>query len=181
MTPQDLLEKQFRLTSIQKSALKKLGIASVRDLLYHFPARYDAGGSESAIVGLAPSASVTIFGTISKLETHRSWKRKIPVGEAVISDASGSVKVMWFHQPYLAKKFSEGQFVKAVGTVGGKTGKPYLANPHVELADPTDAGLFSSAKSSRLQATGYFPVYPESRGVTSLWFRHALARVFAAC
>ena len=38
---------------------------------------------------------------------------------------------MWFHQPYLAKKFPEGTFVKAVGQVGGTGGKLYLANPHV--------------------------------------------------
>src|SRR3989338_11317993 len=180
MPPHDPLTKHFRLTPIQVRGLKKLGVATLRDLLYHFPVRYDQGGSESAITGVAAGESVTILGTISKLDTRKSWKRRIPVGEAVITDASGSIKVMWFHQPYLAKKFSEGQFVKAVGTVGGKTGKPYLANPHVEAADPTEAGLFSSARSSKLEADSFFAVYPESRGVTSLWLRHAFERLHAA-
>src|SRR3989338_2473690 len=180
MHPHDPLTKHFRLTPIQLRGLKKLGVATLRDLLYHFPVRYDQGGSESAITGVAAGESVTILGTISKLDTRKSWKRRIPVGEAVITDASGSIKVMWFHQPYLAKKFSEGQFVKAVGTVSGKTGKPYLANPHVEAADPTEAGLFSSPSSSKLEARSYFSVYPESRGVTSLWFRHTLEKVFAS-
>ncbi|OGG54253.1 hypothetical protein A3H16_01595 [Candidatus Kaiserbacteria bacterium RIFCSPLOWO2_12_FULL_53_8] len=181
MHPNDALTKYFRLTPVQLSGLKKLGLLTVRQLLYHFPVRYDQGGMDSAITGLVAGASVTIFGTISKLDTRRSWKRRIPVGEAVITDSSGSIKIMWFHQPYLAKKFSEGQFVKAVGTVGGKGGKPYLANPHVEAADPVEAGLFSSPESSKLKAeSSLFAVYPESRGVTSLWFRHALDKVFAA-
>ena len=180
MSPGDPLSKHFRLTPVQLRALKKLGLGTVRDLLYHFPARYDQGGGESNITGLVAGESVTIFGTISKLDTRKSWKRRIPVGEAVITDASGSVKVMWFHQPYLAKKFAEGMFVKAVGVVGGKTGKPYLANPHVEPADRTEAGLFKHPETSPLKPETYFAVYPESRGVTSLWFRHAFDKLYAA-
>ncbi len=179
MQPEDPLAKQFRLTPVQLRGLRKLGLITVRDLLYHFPARYDQGGSESTITGLVAGEPVTIFGTISKLETRKSWKRRIPVGEAVITDASGSVKVMWFHQPYLAKKFAEGTFVKAVGTVSGKTGKPYLANPHVEAADPADTGLFAKKDTAR-EASALFSVYPESRGVTSLWFRHAFDKLYAA-
>lgn len=175
MTPDDSLTKHFRLAPSHTSALKKLGLSSVRDLLYYFPARYDEGGSESAIHTLVSGQSVTIYGTITKLGTRRSWKRKIPVGEATITDASGSVKVMWFHQPYLAKKFTEGQFVKAVGQAGGKDGKPYLANPHVEAADPTETGLL--AHDTQETAGKLFAVYPETRGLTSLWLRHAVARV----
>ena len=178
MVPDDPLTKHFRLTPVQVSALRRLGIATVRDLLYHFPVRYDQAGGEAAITGLVAGESATIFGTIRKLDTRRSWKRKIPVGEAVITDGSGSIKVMWFPQPYLAKKFSEGQFVKAVGTVSGKDGKPYLANPHVEAADPADAGLFKSSRTLDVGPKTYFPVYPESRGITSLWFRHAFNRLY---
>lgn len=178
MHPSDPITKHFRLTPIQLRGLKKLGITTSRDLLYHFPSRYDQGGADSTITDLVAGGSVTIFGTIGKLETRRSWKRKIPVGEAVITDASGSVKVMWFHQPYLAKKFSEGQFVKAVGIVGGKTGKPYLANPHVEVTDPTDVGLF--VRQGKALPQQLFAVYPESRGVTSLWFRHAFEKLHVA-
>ena len=182
MLPEDPLAKHFRLTPLQLGGLKKLGLLTVRDLLYHFPVRYDEGGGESSITGLVAGEPVTIFGTISKLDTRKSWKRRIPVGEAVITDASGSVKVMWFHQPYLAKKFTEGMFVKAVGTVTGKTGKPYLANPHVEPADPTEVGLFKAtpSKAKESPSPSLFAVYSESRGVTSLWFRHAFEKLYAA-
>ncbi len=176
MSPSDPITDHFRLTPVQLGGLKKLGITTVRNLLYHFPARYDSAGGETAIMALTAGTSVTIYGTISKLETRRSWKRKIPVGEAVISDASGSIKVMWFHQPYLAKKFIEGTFVKAVGTVSGKDGKPYLANPHVEVADPSETGIFALTEDPKNAAL--FAVYPESRGVSSLWFRHAIERLY---
>lgn len=177
MHPSDPLDKHFRLAPPQAAALKRLGITSIEQLLRHMPARYDQAGGESSIATLVAGSQITIFGTIRKLGTRRSWKRKIPVGEAIIEDASGSIKVMWFHQPYLAKKFSEGMFVKAFGTVSGTDKNIYLANPHVEPADPTDAGIFAKPRDDA--ALKLFSVYPESRGVTSLWFRHALERVFA--
>lgn len=178
MTPETPIESAFRLSPPQKSALRKLGVKTVRDLLYHFPARYNEGGDESSITGLTPGMQATIFGTIGKLDTRKSWKRRIPVGEATIKDGSGSIKIMWFHQPYLAKKYTEGMFVKAVGIVGGTPGKLYLANPHVEQADPTDTGMFAPAHAQEKDTVSQlFAVYPESRGITSLWFRHAIEKV----
>lgn len=178
MRPQDELSSHFRLVPTQKIALKKLGISTVKDLLYHFPTRYDQSGSDALIAGLTPGTKTIILGTIEKLDTRRSWKRKIPVGEATIRDATGSIKIMWFHQPYLAKKFSEGQFVKAIGTVAGKNRKLYLANPDVTLADPTNSGLFKSSDNLQQTTNSLSAVYPESRGATSLWFRHAQKRAF---
>ncbi|PIR82773.1 ATP-dependent DNA helicase RecG [Candidatus Kaiserbacteria bacterium CG10_big_fil_rev_8_21_14_0_10_59_10] len=178
MEPSDALEKLFRLTPPQRAALRRLGIHTVENLLRHFPSRYEAAGEESPIAGLVAGSEATIYGTIGNLDTRRSWKRRIPVGEAVIRDSSGSIKVMWFHQPYLAKKFSEGMFVKAVGAISGKGGKPYLANPHVEAADPVKSPLLSRPRAPYKEAEGaLFAVYPESRGITSLWFRHAIERV----
>lgn len=177
MKPSDALEKHFRLAPLQASALKRLGIVSVRDFLYHFPVRYDASGDESSIRELSTGSEVTIFGTISKLATKRSWKRRIPVGEARLTDASGSIKVMWFHQPYIAKKFTEGTFVKAVGTVAGKAGNTYLANPHVEAADPADSGIFREPGPQSDRASQFFAVYPETRGISSLWMRHRFAQI----
>ncbi|MDZ4227158.1 MAG: hypothetical protein U1D26_01640, partial [Patescibacteria group bacterium] len=63
MLPDEDISRHFRLTPIQRSGLKKLRIASVRDLLYHFPARYDQGGDDSVIGSATPGAYVTIFGT----------------------------------------------------------------------------------------------------------------------
>ncbi|MBM3261734.1 ATP-dependent DNA helicase RecG [Candidatus Kaiserbacteria bacterium] len=181
MLPNDPVARYFRLVPSQTSALKRLGIVTIEDLLYHFPARYDQGGSEATIAGLVPGTSVTLFGTIHKLDTRKSWKRRIPVGEGVLRDASGSIKIMWFHQPYLAKKFVEGMFVKAVGTISGKEGKVYLANPHVEVADPSEIGLFKQHQNDVRPTfdSALFAVYPETAGITSLWMRHALERVFS--
>lgn len=181
----DPLSLHFRLTPPQKSALLKLKITTVEDLLYYFPFRFDRAGQESAVAGLAPGMEVSLVGVIDKLETRKSWKRRVPVGEGILKDASGQIKVMWFNQPYLAKKVANGTVVRLTGKIGGTAGKLYLANPHMEPADAVAEGaLFEketngATKSSKLEADTpqLFAVYPETKGVTSLWFRHAIEKI----
>ncbi len=190
MMPDDALEKHFRLVPAQKTALKRLGIIRIGDLLYHFPVRYEAAGIDSNTRALVPGAKVVLFGTFSSLKAKKLWKSKRNITEGWLEDGSGRVKVMWFNQPYMASYIKEGTVMRVAGTVGGSGEKPYLSNPEVERASTSDmpSGLFAdktsrgessaNAEDSPRQETSMFPVYPESRGVTSRWFYHALRKIF---
>ena len=135
----DLISEHFRLTDIQKSALNKLGIKTIRDLLFHFPSRYEQAGGEASIVGVVSGQEVSIIGTLEKLETKKGWKSRIPMSEGYLRDASGRIKVRWFNQPYIAKMYANGTLVKAVGKVSGSAGKLYLANPQLQKVSAIDA------------------------------------------
>src|ERR1700722_20121935 len=136
MRPDDLLEKHFtRLKPDQKTALRKLGIRTIRDLLYHLPARYESAGPTGTIAGATIGTEVTLYGTIRKPEARKSWKTRRPMAEAYLEDASGRIKLMWFSQPYMAKMVHEGMVVKAKGKVTGSAGKIYLANPAIEKSE----------------------------------------------
>jgi ATP-dependent DNA helicase RecG len=101
------------------------------------------------------------------------------MAEAWLEDASGKIKLMWFNQPYIAKTLADGMVVKVVGMVTGASGKPYVANPAIEQAPPDLAGpLFE--ERPRADRPTLYPIYPESQGVSSLWFLHAVKRVFEA-
>lgn len=190
MRLQDPLSPTFRLTDVQKSALSRLGIKTLRDLLFYFPFRYDMGGSEATVAGLQAGAEVSLIGTLEKLEAKKSWKSRIPIAEGYLRDTTGRIKLRWFNQPYIAKMYTNGLLVKATGKVSGSAGKEYLANPQLERVSPTEAGLFGAQKdpakgrdehdpNSLLQdfVAPLFAVYPETRGVTSLWFRHAIEKI----
>ncbi|TSC68846.1 MAG: ATP-dependent DNA helicase RecG, partial [Parcubacteria group bacterium Gr01-1014_56] len=101
MRLQDSVTTAFRLTDVQKSALSRLGIHTLRDLLFYFPFRYDQGGEESTIAGLQSGMEVSLIGTLEKLEIKKSWKRKIPISEGFLRDQNGRIKLMWFNQPYI--------------------------------------------------------------------------------
>lgn len=181
MHPTDPIEKHFtRLKPDQKKALLKLGIEAVRDLLYHFPARYEAAGPTGTIAGAAPGTDVTLYGTVRKPETRKAWKSRRPIAEAWLEDASGRIKLMWFNQPYIAKTLADGMVVKASGKVTGEGAKRYLANPEIDRTPITSEDvhdtLFADATSESEHML--YAIYPESKGISSLWFLHAQKRLF---
>src|SRR3989344_5119919 len=181
MHPDDFLAKHFRLMAPQLSALRRLGILTVRDLLYHFPSRHERAGASTSTTTLIPGTKVTLIGSLSKLQAKKLWKSRRAVTEGWFTDSSGKVKVMWFNQPYMAKMAPQEVPVKLSGTVGGTAEKPYITNPEVVAVTGTDLleGMFKEGpeEQSRLEI---FPVYPESRGITSKLFYHALKRLFEA-
>ena len=173
------LETAFRLLPRQKSALAKLRIASLEELLRHFPSRYESGGTPARTSALAPGQKVTLFGVVTRLKAKKLWRSKRNATTGIFEDASGKVDLLWFNQPYIASYIPEGSSVKLSGTVGGKAERPYIANPEVELVPPgfISEGLFDGGQSD---VPGLFPIYPESRGITSLWFYHSIKKLLEA-
>jgi ATP-dependent DNA helicase RecG len=169
------IEVLIRLKQDTRSALTRLGLFSVRDLLYHFPTRYADASSFLSISGLSEGMHATIRGTIKKIESRKSWKTKVTMSEAVVEDVSGTINITWFNQPYLAKMFSVGQTIELTGKVSLSKGKPTLVNPSTreEKTLPIDShdSLFGSDGGGVLT-----PMYAESKGVSSEWFSHSVAR-----
>ena len=186
MHANDLLTSHFtRLKPDQKSALNRLGIQTIRDLLYHFPARYEAAGPTGTVANVAPGSDVTLYGTIRKPDTRKSWKSRRPLAEAWLEDSSGRIKLMWFNQPYIAKTLTDGMVVKASGRIAGTGSKMYLANPEIDRspvsAEDVHDSLFTKTDSGTpIVEDALYAIYSESRGISSLWFLHALKRIFAA-
>ena len=173
----DQLTEHFRLIDAQKAALRKLRVQTVRDLLYHFPSRYDVGGNEAQIAGLVSGQEASIIGTLEKLETKKGWKSRIPLSEGYLRDSTGRIKLRWFNQPYIAKMYADGTLVKAVGKVSGSADKIYLANPQLQKISATEAGQGPFLRQVSAPPD-LFAVYPESRGISSLWFRSAIKKIF---
>lgn len=181
MNTNDLIETHFRLNEYQSKALKRLKLETIEDLLYHLPSRYADMGAGKKISDLEAGEKVTLYGTLSKLKAKKMWKSKKPASTGVLEDESGKISITWFHQPYLAKMIPEGSLVKVEGTVAEYNGTLNMTNPECErVADiPTaDDSLFSEQDQDA--ETHLFPVYRESRGVTSKWFYYALQRILAS-
>ncbi len=143
MRLQDSITTALRLSDEHKNALSRLGVKTIRDLLFYFPFRYDMGGGESTVAGLQLGQEVSIIGTLERLEAKKSWKSRIPIAEGYLRDQTGRIKLRFFNQPYIAKMYANDTLVKATGKVTGSAGKEYLANPQLERVSPTEAGLFS--------------------------------------
>lgn len=177
MQKADPIEKHFRLVETQKRALRRLGLLTIENLLYHFPGRYENISDWKRVSELKKNDSAILYGTLFKLKTRKSFRSRVPISEAQFKDDSGLIKVIWFHQPYIAKMFRNEAFVKLAGKVGGDAKSLFIANPEIERVDALPLDPPSSLFGKKHHALLY-PLYPESKGITSKWFYHALERVF---
>ncbi|ETB64002.1 TPA: ATP-dependent DNA helicase RecG [Candidatus Nomurabacteria bacterium] len=180
MKLEDKIENHFRLDQDQKKALNKLRLITVKDLLFHFPNRYNYISDIKYINTLSSGEQVTILGTISNLQTKKGFKSKIPMGQATLSDITGKINIIWFHQPYLAKMIKEGSTVKVSGKItnSDKYGLT-LMNPEIDKDSILPIDLHDSlfSKENKKEEELGFPIYPETKGITSKWIYHTIKKI----
>ncbi|NTV44916.1 MAG: ATP-dependent DNA helicase RecG [Candidatus Yonathbacteria bacterium] len=179
ISPADPIDMHIRMSEPQKKALAKMGVVTVRDMLYHFPSRYHHIASMKRIADLAAGDEAVVYGKVISAKTSKAYKKKIPIGEITIDDGTGKMKAVWFHQAFAAAVIKEGTYVKLAGRVQQKkTGELYLGNPEFEKTRelPIDVGnsLFAEGGEEVFAA----PVYAESKGVSSRFIAHAIERLF---
>ena len=174
------IEELGRILPPQKDALSKLGIQTIEDLLYHFPVRYGDTATMQSISSLRKGDSAVIFGKVTKLKTSKGFRTKIAMADGIIEDTSGSIKAVWFNQPYLAKMTPEGSFIRAEGKVAERKGELYLSNPKIEQITKLPVGVGESlfAGEGDNAPNILYPVYPESKGISSNWIYHSIQKVF---
>ena len=132
----DKIESHFRLDLYSKKALTKLGLNKISDLLYYFPARYTSISEFRYINTLKNGEQATIVGIISNLKTKKGFKSKIPMGQATITDLTGKINIVWFHQPYIAKMIKEGATMRVTGKISeSKSYGLTLTNPEINKED----------------------------------------------
>jgi ATP-dependent DNA helicase RecG len=219
ITPDITVSEYFRLTPIQKDALRKMGIKTLQDLLYHFPVRYGDTAESRSIESVTKGDTVVIFGKITNLKASKGFKSKMTMATATVLDETGKIQCVWFNQPYLAKMTPEGAFVRIEGKVSQRREKKweqktvgidiaqavepsiaqsqqalmrvnsnrssadasvklYFSNPKLEVVDKLPIGVGDSLFGDAGEAHTLYPVYPESRGITSSWIYHAIQKIF---
>lgn len=143
---------------------KQLGINTVADLIDYYPRRYDDFSKLSAIKSLKPGI-VTIEATVKQIK-GRYVRRGMHVTEAVASDASGSVRLVWFNQPYREGAIKPGAIYYISGLFELKHQRLAIMNPAMELKSDFPVN------TARI-----VPVYREIKGLKSIQIRKALSAV----
>jgi len=168
MNISDPISEHFRIIERQKTALKKMGLKTIEDLLYYFPHRYEAFSERKNILDLEVGDKTTVFGRVIEIKKNRSLKRRLSFTEVTIGDFTGTIKALWFNQPYIASMLQTGDKVALTGKVTmGKSGL-YLANPTYEKMGE----LENLGEGGSLLA-----IYSESPGISSKWLRFAISKI----
>lgn len=156
--------------------LQKLGIKTIEDLFYHFPFRYDNFANPKKISKIKIGEETTIQGTITKISTRRTPRRKMFLTEALINDKTGAIKAVWFNQPYLTKTLKEKTDARFVGKVKESKNGIFLSSPAYEKIIRDDKN--KEEKTNFIHTQGFVPIYPETEGLSSRWLRFMIYSLF---
>ena len=140
------------------SKLAILGVRTVGDLIDNYPRRYDDYSNFLPTNQLKPGP-VTIRAKIGQVK-GRYVRRGMHITEAVASDESGSVRLIWFNQPYRAGAIKHGADYFIAGEYQLGRGRFSIMNPSVELVSDFPVN------TARI-----IPIYRETKGLKSTQIR----------
>jgi ATP-dependent DNA helicase RecG len=154
------------------SALQKgLGLATIGDLLSHYPRRYAKRGELTALNELEIDTNVTIVAEVLEA-TERSMKAKRgSIFEAKITDGRGILTLTFFNQGWRKNDLKPGVRGIFAGKVGDYKGMRQLAHPDYELFD---AEVDLADPSAKRWVEQPIPIYPATSTVASWQIAKAL-------
>lgn len=135
-----------------------LGVQTVGDLIENYPRRYEDYSQIIPIAKMHPGM-VTLSVTIGSV-VGRYVRRGMHITEAVASDESGSVRLVWFNQPYRAGAIKPGQQYFVAGEYRLSRSRFSILNPSVELVS-----------NFPINTARIIPVYRETKGLKSFAIR----------
>ncbi len=128
--------------------LARQGIVTVHDLLWFLPFRYESFEANTPIADIKPDTHVTIRVRIEMIAAKRTKNKRMQITEALVSDGTDSLKVVWFHQPYIARQLKVGDDVVI-------SGKATQTSYGLQLTNPE----YSKQLTSAVAREGLTPVY----------------------
>lgn len=146
--------------------LKDVGITTWRDALYYYPFRYEDYSHKKQLADIRADEYVIAVGTLELLNAKTSKFRRLKLTEAMLSDESGSIKVIWFNMPFVAKTLQVGMQLMITGKAINNYGLIELHNPQFQVLKNT----------SEIRG-GLVPVYHASSGLSQKSIRVAVEGV----
>ena len=147
---------------------KRMGLATVRDLLFHLPRRYDdlremrkLGDLWSVEDGTVISARVTV----ADVRVEASFRRRIQRTIAVFEDETGTIQATWFGRRYIERRMHPGQRVIVSGKLKHFGPTRTLDNPDFQPEGNED---------ELLHVGRIVPVYRLTAGLTAVTLRRAV-------
>lgn len=143
----------------------KVGIKTVRDVLYHLPRRYEDRSHLPPMSTLRPGDWATVRGRLTSVDARTVSGNRVII-KAMLSDGRSGIQLVWFNQPWVRRKLEayKGEVI-AFGQI--KEGSTWLemASPEYELIDEDGGEAFARIT----------PVYPLTEGLSQIFVRRAAA------
>jgi ATP-dependent DNA helicase RecG len=134
-------------------SLSRMGLPTARHLLYHVPRRYDDASSVQPIGSLDVGMDATIVGRIRQKGVLPT-RARLKIFQAIVEDDSGRITVAWPGQPWLDRKFREGDTILVTGPVRFYHGRQLQPRESILMARGGEEGGQGEARGRRDEDAG---------------------------
>ncbi|MDT8420736.1 MAG: ATP-dependent DNA helicase RecG [Desulfuromonadales bacterium] len=155
-----------------QARLKKLGLNSIEDALYHLPFRYEDRRQLQAIARLRPGRQEVFYGEVLAAGEAQTSRKRRRIYEVIVGDRSGQISLKWFRyrKDWLQKRFPVGQKAVFIGEVKSYGATREVHHPDAELFS-VDISMEQLFESDPLNFGRILPVYPLTEGLSQKQFR----------
>jgi ATP-dependent DNA helicase RecG len=151
--------------------LKRLGLATWRDLLWHYPRRYEDRARFSSFPTGGSEEAICIRGVVQKVSARYFGSRKIvevTVEELLSNALSNRLVCRWFNQHYIQRMLATGQEIIVFGRPKASRNRIYMDHPEFEVVeDEGEQGIHMGRIT---------PIYPLTEGLRQRALRALLFR-----
>lgn len=167
---QAIADRAVDLGAQAAKKLAALGLKTYRDLLQHYPRRYEDRRILPYFSALQDRQTVTVAGTITGRKSNKS-KRGMTVLRVFLEDRLGArLTAVWFNQPWLEAQFYPGQRLIVSGRVKRLGRQMEIQVTHHEIDDDSES----------LSAGRIVGIYPSTQGLSQAYIRRAVYRLLEA-
>lgn len=150
----DLISTIKGIGSQRAEKLEKLGIFTVRDMLYHFPSSVEDRRITKKITDLTDGEITCIKATVTSSPTAKHIRRGFSVYSVSLRDETGTATAQFYNNPYVMKNFRVGSSYNFYGKIECNFGQRKIITPIYE------------ASESKNVTDNIVPVYPICAGLT---------------
>jgi len=135
----------------------RMGIKTIYDLLWYFPAYYEDRSHIVPIIRTSPGKRQVIQGQIYAIAQVKT-QRNLSIIKAAIRDETGTIYAIWYNQGYLTKILRKGKRVVLSGKIDWN-----FAQRQIKVED---FELLSGDENDNLHLKRIVPFYPLTEGLS---------------
>jgi ATP-dependent DNA helicase RecG len=147
--------------------LQRVGLATVEDLLYRFPIRYEDRGSFQTISSLRPGQAASIVGEILSCGIRPTRRPRFKIFEMLVRDRTGALRAVFFNQPFLNDVFHPHQRVILFGKLELTSHGMQLQNPQYEILKHEGDADGAEPEDDTLHTGRIVPIYEKTGTLTT--------------
>src|SRR5258708_4416628 len=149
--------------------LQRAGLSTVEDLLYRFPTRYEDRGHFQTIASLKPGVEASVAAEVLSCGIRPTRRPRFKIFEMLLRDQTGSLRAVWFNQPFLKDVFHPHQRVILFGKLELTSHGLQMQGPQYEVLgdEPAEDAAPESQAAETVHTGRVVPVYEKTGQLTA--------------